>query len=110
MAMAVVIPGQFRNRDVEKFGDHGAASPVYARRRFAVLLTLAIIVLVLQRMLGKRLSGRGRFALWAIVLVRLLLPVMPQSRFSVYNLTHREATVVRSGMDTYLSWPLARDL
>ena len=59
MAMAVVIPGQFRNRDVEKFGDHGAASPLYARRRFAVLLTLAIIVLVLFVGTGHVVANRG---------------------------------------------------
>jgi hypothetical protein len=59
MAMAVVIPGQFRNRDVEKFGDHSAASPVYARRRFAVLLTLAIIVLVLFVGTGHVVANRG---------------------------------------------------
>lgn len=50
---------------------------------------LAIVVLILQKILGKRLGGRGRFALWAIVLMRLLIPVLPESRFSVFNLMHR---------------------
>ncbi len=47
---------------------------------------LAGIVLIVQAILGKRLGGRGRFALWAIVLLRLLLPVLPESRFSLFNL------------------------
>jgi bla regulator protein BlaR1 len=47
---------------------------------------LAMVVLVIQKLLGKRLGGRGRFALWAVVVVRLLLPVLPESRFSVFNL------------------------
>jgi beta-lactamase regulating signal transducer with metallopeptidase domain len=47
---------------------------------------LALLVLVVQKVLGKRLGGRGRFALWAIVVVRLLLPVLPESRWSLFNL------------------------
>ena len=47
---------------------------------------LAVVVLSIQWMLGKRLGGRGRFALWAVVVVRLLLPALPESRFSVFNL------------------------
>src|SRR5438046_1669163 len=50
---------------------------------------LAVVVLIVQKILGKRLGGRGRFALWAIVLIRLLIPVLPESRFSVFNLMHR---------------------
>src|SRR4051794_21318727 len=53
---------------------------------------LALVVLIIQKTLGKRLGGRGRFALWAIVLVRLLLPAMPQSRFSVFNLVREKKT------------------
>src|SRR3954463_3587356 len=49
---------------------------------------LALVVLIIQKLLGSRLGGRGRFALWAVVLIRLLLPVMPESRFSIYNLMH----------------------
>ena len=50
---------------------------------------LAVVVLIVQKLLGKRLGGRGRFALWAIVLIRLLVPMLPESRFSVFNLMHR---------------------
>jgi beta-lactamase regulating signal transducer with metallopeptidase domain len=47
---------------------------------------LAALVLVLQTLLGKRLGGHGRYLLWIVVIVRLLLPVAPQSRWSLYNL------------------------
>src|SRR5689334_2829546 len=50
---------------------------------------LAIVVLLVQKVLGRRLGGRGRFALWAIVLIRLLVPVLPESRFSAFNLFHK---------------------
>ena len=53
---------------------------------------LALVVLVAQRLLGARLGGRGRFALWAVVVVRLLLPVLPESRFSVFNLAKSRST------------------
>ena len=48
---------------------------------------LAGAVLIIQRLLRNRLGGRGRFALWTVVVVRLLLPVLPQSRWSVFNVT-----------------------
>ena len=49
---------------------------------------LAVVVLLAQRLFTKRLGGRGRFILWSVVLVRLLLPVLPQSRLSLFNLVH----------------------
>src|SRR6476619_5708313 len=65
---------------------------------------LAVLVMILQRVLGKRLGGRGRFALWAVVVVRLLLPVLPESRWSVFNLARLRApetsnAVVESASD-----------
>ena len=59
MAMTVVIPGAYRNRDVETLGRRGAVSPLYVRRRFAVLLTLATIVLVLFVGSGHVVANRG---------------------------------------------------
>lgn len=46
---------------------------------------LAMVVLLVQRTLHRRLDGRARFALWSIVLLRLLLPVLPESRWSIFN-------------------------
>ena len=36
---------------------------------------LILVVLVLRTALGKRISARLRYALWAVVLLRLLIPV-----------------------------------
>ena len=53
MAMAVVIPGQFRNRQL------GYQQSGYAGRRLAVLLILAAIVLVLFVGTGHVVANRG---------------------------------------------------
>ena len=47
---------------------------------------LAVMVLLVQWMLRGRLSARWRYNLWLLVLLRLLVPVTPQSPFSVFNL------------------------
>ena len=39
---------------------------------------LVVLVLVLQRMLGRWLTPRWRYALWLLVLARLFLPVQPE--------------------------------
>jgi beta-lactamase regulating signal transducer with metallopeptidase domain len=43
------------------------------------------VVLAVQWIVGKRLGPSWRFALWGIVLVRLLLPTAPESRLSLFN-------------------------
>ena len=57
---------------------------------------LALVVLLIQRVLGKRLGGHGGFALWAVVVVRLLLPVLPESRWSVFNLARSRGSETSS--------------
>jgi beta-lactamase regulating signal transducer with metallopeptidase domain len=46
---------------------------------------LALLVFVFQLVLHKRLSAAWRFALWIPVLVRLLIPVLPETPFSIFN-------------------------
>lgn len=47
---------------------------------------LLCAVLLLRRVLGERISMRLRYGLWALVLLRLLLPVsLPGSPLSVLN-------------------------
>ena len=46
---------------------------------------LIVLVAVVQLIAGKRLGPSWRFALWGIVLVRLLVPIAPESRWSVFN-------------------------
>lgn len=46
---------------------------------------LVVVVLALQWILGRRLTAGWRHALWWVVIVRLLLPVAPESDWSLYN-------------------------
>jgi nucleoid-associated protein YgaU len=61
MAMAVVIPGRFSNRHLgnQQLGYQSRLSQLYARRRLAVLLTLAAIMLVLFVGTGHVVANRG---------------------------------------------------
>jgi len=57
---------------------------------------LALVVLMVQRSLGKRLPARWRNALWLLVFARLLLPALPQARVSVYNLLPAQVEAISS--------------
>jgi bla regulator protein blaR1 len=46
---------------------------------------LALFVLVIQRVLSSRLNPRWRYALWLLVLLRLVLPVQPESALSLFQ-------------------------
>jgi hypothetical protein len=59
MALAVVIPGQFRNKPYRYQQAHTPGSKLYARRRLTVLLSLAAIVLVLFVGTGHVVANRG---------------------------------------------------
>ncbi len=54
---------------------------------------LVLLVLLVQWIFRRRLTSRWRFALWWIVLARLLLPVGPQSAVSVFNYFHPSVSV-----------------
>ncbi len=45
------------------------------------------LVLLAQWLLQKKLPPRWRYGLWSLVLIRLLLPVLPGSAFSIFNYT-----------------------
>jgi beta-lactamase regulating signal transducer with metallopeptidase domain len=47
---------------------------------------VAVLVLAAQRILRDRLPAGWRHALWALVALRLILPVTPASPLSVFNL------------------------
>ncbi|MHC1768676.1 MAG: hypothetical protein AB9869_31080 [Verrucomicrobiia bacterium] len=47
---------------------------------------LIVLVVVIQTLLGGVLAARARYVLSFLVLCRLLLPVAPPSRLSVFNL------------------------
>lgn len=48
---------------------------------------LVAIVAGVQLVFGRLLAPRWRYALWMLVVVRLLMPVLPASRWSVFNAT-----------------------
>ena len=50
---------------------------------------LAVLVVLLLRCFGERLSPRWRFLLWGVVLTRLLFVATPASPWSVFNLVPR---------------------
>lgn len=45
----------------------------------------ALVVVAVVSLLRRRLSPAGRYSLWALVLVRLLLPFAPPARWSPFN-------------------------
>lgn len=47
---------------------------------------LALLILIVKSTLGVRLSARWHYYIWLLLLVRLILPVAPQSNFSISNL------------------------
>lgn len=54
---------------------------------------LAALVLLAGRVFGARLSARWRYNLWLLVVVRLVLPATPASRFSLFNAFNLSAAV-----------------
>jgi beta-lactamase regulating signal transducer with metallopeptidase domain len=48
---------------------------------------IAVLVLLLQHTAGRVVPQRWRHALWMLVLLRLLMPALPQSRFSLFSFT-----------------------
>ncbi len=57
---------------------------------------LAILVLAVQAALGRRLNPRWRHALWLLVLLRLILPTLPESNLSLYRFAPAEPPLHRA--------------
>ncbi len=74
------------------------AIPLLWRATWQATMLIALI-LVVRAILGARLSPGWRFALWGLVLARLLSPAIPAGPFSVFRLT--------TAMDTL--WQPVRD-
>lgn len=45
------------------------------------------LILLVQVVLRNRLSARWHYALWLILIIRMVMPIAPQSRFSIFNFT-----------------------
>jgi len=48
-------------------------------------------VLLAQWIFHRQLSARWRYALWGLLVVRLLMPGLPASRFSIFNLSRAQS-------------------
>lgn len=55
-------------------------------RNSAHAAILAVVVWGLERTVGRSLPPRWRYAMWLVVVARLLLPAAPESSFSLFNL------------------------
>ncbi|QIF00913.1 M56 family metallopeptidase [Roseimicrobium sp. ORNL1] len=68
---------------------------------------LAVVVLIVQAMLRHRVPARWRYALWLPVLIVLLMPVFPESSWSVSSITHLEPVkkTVLPAMERSVSLP-----
>ena len=49
---------------------------------------LAALVLAAQWIFRRKLSSAWRYGLWMLLVVRLVMPISPQSAFSIFNLSH----------------------
>ncbi len=67
---------------------------------------LILVVMAVQGALRSRLSPRWRFALWYLVLARLLLPAFPESAVSIFNLAPTRSI---QSMRTIQNQPTAPD-
>ncbi len=55
---------------------------------------LALVVVLLVRSLGERISPRWRYLLWSVVVIRLLLVAAPASPWSAFNLVRLSPAMV----------------
>ncbi|MGB7159469.1 MAG: M56 family metallopeptidase [Tepidisphaeraceae bacterium] len=53
---------------------------------------LVLIVASMQLIFGRWLAPRWRYAMWMLIVVRLLMPALPSSPWSVFNLRMAKAT------------------
>jgi beta-lactamase regulating signal transducer with metallopeptidase domain len=58
---------------------------------------LVLLILAVQAVLGRRLQAKWRFALWWIVLVKLVAPVLPEGRFSLFGAIREGGDRMRHG-------------
>ena len=50
------------------------------------------LILLIHWLLRDRLSARWRFTFWWLILIRLMLPVMPESAWSIFNIARKNAS------------------
>lgn len=58
------------------------------------LTVTAIILLIFKRMFQKKISAKWQVLLWGLLLIRFLVPSLPQSEISVFNAIPTPQTVI----------------
>lgn len=79
------------------FLSHAPATVSWVWRASIEASLLAGLVVAAQFVLRGRVSARWRYNLWLLVILRLVLPVFPQSRLSPFNWMHAPAVADRIG-------------
>src|SRR4051794_22866194 len=75
------------------WGELGIAAGRWALTNSAGAAVLVILVLIVQKGLGERISPRWRHNLWLLVVVRLMLPALPGIHIHVPQWTHEAVKV-----------------
>ena len=76
----------------------------WALETSAYAAALVLLVIAAQSIFGKLMSPKWRYGLSLLILVRLLLPISPESRLSITNLLHSPAPELETAS------PSTRDL
>ena len=56
----------------------------------------ALLLLAVKFFFRRRIPPELSLFLWLILLVRMMLPVLPESALSIYNLIHSYCTIIKS--------------
>lgn len=79
----------------------GIVSVFRAIQEMSVQISIVILLVLLCRLLIGKVSKQACYFLWAIVAIRLLVPVMPEASFSIFNVTqYLETLVPTDGMSS----------
>jgi prepilin-type processing-associated H-X9-DG protein len=59
---------------------------------------LAVLVVTAQWLLGKRLTARTRYWLWGVVVLRLVLPPLPETRWTLFPNRAQQQTAIATAV------------
>lgn len=90
---------------------YATASPFYTLYAFFIQTTLyvsvtALFIILFKLLFKNRLKARWHFLIWAVLLIRLVVPVLPSSPVSVFNTVKVDESVIeQSSFQTVVSPP-----
>ena len=68
---------------------------------------MILVVAAIHWMIGSRVDARWRHLLWVVVLLRLVMPDVPSSRLSVFNLLPAQEPIVLIARESFVQAPPA---